>query len=151
MFCYRFRVRVPLEEQRAQLKYSVRFAGSAKTPSGMVHLPAEHEDWHVAAYSCNDQRQHPKVGIAAWTRMRQLQKRNPIHVLLGTGDQVCALLTAPTPQSDGIRYPLFEVEAQFHRISLECAASPGLHFQRFRGTPMAHHAPQRALSNHCRT
>lgn len=53
-----------------------------------MHLPAELEDWHVAAYSCNDQRQHPKVGVAAWTRMKLLQKRNPIHVLLGTGDQV---------------------------------------------------------------
>lgn len=40
------------------------------------------------AYSCNDQRQHPKVGVAAWTRMKMLQKKKPIHVMLGTGDQV---------------------------------------------------------------
>lgn len=84
----RFRIRVPLEEKRSQMQYSIRFAGSAKTPGGVVHLPAEKEDWHVAAYSCNDQRQHPKVGIAAWTRMKLLQKRKPIHVLLGTGDQL---------------------------------------------------------------
>eukprot|EP00892_Ulva_mutabilis_P002362 jgi/Ulvmu1/12126/UM084_0053.1 len=84
----RFRIRVPLEESRSQLKYSVRFAGSPKTPSGIVNLPAEKEDWHVVAYSCNDQRQYPKVGTAAWTRMRLLQKRNPIHVMLGTGDQL---------------------------------------------------------------
>ena len=54
----------------------------------MVNLPACTETWHVTAFSCNDQRQREKTGTAAWAAMRILHERNPLHAVIGLGDQV---------------------------------------------------------------
>jgi hypothetical protein len=81
------------------LNYTIKFANFNQVPSGSVHLCSGDKTWHVAAYSCYDQRQRDKTGIACWNRLRLLHKSKPLHVLLGTGDQVAlsSLLFAATP------------------------------------------------------
>ena len=57
----RFEIKTKLLKAPTHIQYSIHIAGLEAVPSGKIPLAAAHENWHVAAYSCNDQRQLPQV------------------------------------------------------------------------------------------
>lgn len=65
----RFPLRVKMQKRSVQLQYNVKLADS-KVPSGNIAIPGAEESWRIAGYSCNDQRQLPKVrSLRAWCCM----------------------------------------------------------------------------------
>ena len=136
-------MRVTLQPQASVLQYSIKLGQLNGVPSGRVAIPAAGQAWHVAGYSCNDQRQLEQVrvrsrcrqaiikpctpgcqqvqlccaqnnttsascvtlctgccpashsvraclqtGTAAWQQLRRVHAGEPLHLLLGTGDQL---------------------------------------------------------------
>lgn len=82
----RFVLTVALQEQPQRILYVV--SAHDATREGTIHVSARGSAWHVAGYSCNDQRQQKDVGTACWDSLKALHNSNPLHVLLGTGDQL---------------------------------------------------------------
>jgi hypothetical protein len=57
----RFTIRATLGHEATKIQYSIKVPGVNIVPSGAIPVAAAGAEWHVAAYSCNDQRQLPKV------------------------------------------------------------------------------------------
>lgn len=60
-FDCRFDIKTRLCKQATHIQYSIKIPGLEVVPSGKIPLAAAGANWHVAAYSCNDQRQLPKA------------------------------------------------------------------------------------------
>jgi hypothetical protein len=57
----RFTIQTTFGQQATLIQYSIKIPGLQSVPGGRIPLPAANANWHVAAYSCNDQRQLPKA------------------------------------------------------------------------------------------
>jgi hypothetical protein len=57
-------IKTTFGQQATTVQYSIKIPGLQTVPGGKIPLAAVSSDWHLAAYSCNDQRQLPKVRLS---------------------------------------------------------------------------------------
>lgn len=101
---WRFVISLPLTSQRAQWQYHIpnlQFtsgASASRLATRIFHVPATHESMRIMFHSCNGfsvgTDEDAWSGCALWNDVLRVHSDNPIHVMIGGGDQI---------YNDGIR------------------------------------------------